>query len=295
MRDNFCLGTAQLGMPYGLANEEGQPDLEEAKRIVQAADENGICYYDTAQSYGTSEQVLGKTFATLASRNHIRCVTKLHPDFRFSTPESLMEVVEGSLRRLGLNSLWGLILHRVENIDDWPSLVQAAERCKAQGLIRYFGVALYEPGDAVRFAREPYIDIIQVPFNVLDRRLIDNDFFPLAKTGGKQVFTRSVFLQGLMLMTKSQINRKRMEWTTEYLVGLHTFVQANGLDLKTFAVKAVAQRVPEAVLVVGLESHRQLLENLILFDAPPVSEDLVQAWWGELPRYPDKLLNPSLW
>ncbi len=295
MRDNFCLGTAQLGMAYGIANEDGQPDLEEARRIVQTADKNGIRYYDTAQSYGTSEQILGEAFAALPGREHIRCVTKLSPDFRSSTFEDLKTAIEDSLRRLGLGHLWGVILHRVEGIEDWPSLVQAVERCKAQGLIRYFGVSLYEPEEAVRFAREPYIDIIQVPFNVLDRRLIDNDFFPLAIAEGKHIFIRSVFLQGLMLMSESRIKRKRMGWAAEHLAGLHTFIQVNGVDQKTFIIKVVAQRVPEAVLVVGLESYEQLLENLALFDAPPVPEDLTQAWWDKLPRYPDKLLNPSLW
>ena len=40
--NRLVLGTAQLGMPYGIANRSGQPDASQARAIVEAAWEAGI-------------------------------------------------------------------------------------------------------------------------------------------------------------------------------------------------------------------------------------------------------------
>ena len=48
----LVLGTAQLGMNYGIANTSGQPDFPTIKSIIQNAWNNGIQEFDTAQAYG---------------------------------------------------------------------------------------------------------------------------------------------------------------------------------------------------------------------------------------------------
>jgi len=67
---HLVLGTAQLGLPYGIANQTGQPDQVVATAIIREAWNQGIREFDTAQGYGDSEQVppLHKTknFASLA-------------------------------------------------------------------------------------------------------------------------------------------------------------------------------------------------------------------------------------
>lgn len=63
--NRLVLGTAQLGMSYGIANKTGLPDLATATAIVQTAWESGICEFDTAQAYGKSEQVLSQALSEL--------------------------------------------------------------------------------------------------------------------------------------------------------------------------------------------------------------------------------------
>ena len=55
----FVLGTAQLGMKYGICNSHGQPDEQECLSIVETAWNSGIRFFDTAQAYQESEKVLG--------------------------------------------------------------------------------------------------------------------------------------------------------------------------------------------------------------------------------------------
>ena len=55
----LVLGTVQLGLDYGIANENGKPTQDQATAIIQKAWDNGIREFDTAQAYVTIENVLG--------------------------------------------------------------------------------------------------------------------------------------------------------------------------------------------------------------------------------------------
>ena len=58
----MSLGTVQLGMNYGIANTNGQPEEKQSFEMLSTALANGITSIDTARAYGTSENVLGKFF-----------------------------------------------------------------------------------------------------------------------------------------------------------------------------------------------------------------------------------------
>lgn len=57
----LMLGTAQLGMAYGVANTAGRPDFRQAVRLIAAAADGGVNCFDTAAAYGDSEVILGRT------------------------------------------------------------------------------------------------------------------------------------------------------------------------------------------------------------------------------------------
>ena len=105
--DRLALGTAQLGMPYGIANRTGKPDLAAARSIVDTAWDAGIRYFDTAQAYGDSESVLGQA---LENRD-AAIITKLPPKL-----ENVSQHLRESLRRLGRATIWGVLLHREEHL-----------------------------------------------------------------------------------------------------------------------------------------------------------------------------------
>jgi aryl-alcohol dehydrogenase-like predicted oxidoreductase len=293
--DNLCIGTAQFGMEYGIANKEGQPKIDEIKRIVETASENNIYFYDTAASYGNSESILGTVFSDLNIAEKVKCITKLPADFSFISYNKLKKTISKSLYKLQISTLWGLLTHRTEIKGDWNNFTKAIKKLKSEKIIKYFGVSIYQPEDALRFAKEEHIDIIQVPFNILDRRLLDNGFFDIAKENHKKVFIRSVFLQGLLLMDEDQLINKKMEWALPYLSYFHNVIKNIAIDNKSFALKMVRQYLPHTTLIIGLDSHDQLLENIKMLKSNPLSENLINNWWANLPNYPERLLNPSKW
>ena len=191
MDKKICLGTVQLGQHYGINNALGRkPDRNESFALLQTAIERGIKFFDTASVYGDAENILGE-FGV--DREGINVVSKLRPNLP-ADHELVLDEIRKSLGTLGLRSLNGCLLHHADDFyraEIWRGLKLAKDR----GLTQHIGVSIYEPDDALNAVRDPDVDYIQIPYNVLDQRLDQTDFFELADKNGVTVFARSAFLQ----------------------------------------------------------------------------------------------------
>ena len=114
----LCIGTAQFGMQYGIANRTGKPSSKEISNIVDFSLINGIHYFDTAQSYGDSEFNIGKAFENSKNQSSVKVITKLSPDVNYTDPKIVIDSVYASLKRLKLKTLYGFLAHRFEAIND---------------------------------------------------------------------------------------------------------------------------------------------------------------------------------
>ena len=282
-------------MEYGIANILGQPSMDSIVAIIHTTLKNGITYFDTASSYGKSEELLGKAFNSYPTKKNISILTKLPTDYVYHSLQSLEDVVSLSLSKLQLKTLWCLYTHRESNIPDWDSFGYSINILKKKGLLKHTGVSVYTVDEAIRYADNCNVDVIQIPTNVIDRRFLDSGFFQKAKTAGKKVFIRSIYLQGLLFLTMGDLKKKNMVWAWKYFDHLNKFLFQNNLNLKQFAIKGVLQKFPETVLVIGVESPQQLKDNISLFNSPDLNPDIIDQWWTGLSVIPDRLLNPSFW
>lgn len=91
-KSRLVLGTAQLGMKYGIANTSGAPAKDEAFAILDAALEGGINTFDTAAAYGESEGVLGAWIGSRAAKKDIYIITKIAGD----DPATMRREIEAS-------------------------------------------------------------------------------------------------------------------------------------------------------------------------------------------------------
>lgn len=280
-------------MQYGIANKSGQPQFEEVLRIIALAKKNAIWYYDTAQSYGECETILGEAFSKLSITEDVRCISKFKPGLK-NDSKSIINSVKKSVEKLELTSLWALMAHRVEQVNT-KAIRTAVELLKSDGLIKYWGVSIYQPEDALQMLKNDSIDIIQVPFNILDRRLLDIKFFDLARASRKKIFIRSIFLQGLIFLSTAQLQRKGMNWAVPYMLDVNQRIGNCNIPKEVLAIQAVRSVNPDAVIILGVEKAAQLKQNLSILKNQRINPDQVKSWWQDLPVYPEKMLNPSLW
>ena len=289
---SLCVGTAQFGMSYGIANDTGQIDFDSIIQIVDYSLNEGVEFFDTAQAYGDSEILLGRALGASKYKDKAKIISKLSPDISFKDVNS---VFNNSLKNLRSDSLWGLLLHRYEITRDYSKIFKEVSMLKTDGKLRFFGVSIYEPEDAMHALTNDNIDIIQVPFNILDRRLVDLNFFDLAVKYDKKIFVRSIYLQGLLLLNRDQLIKRNMQWVIPHLSYLWNFIEQNEIDIKEFALKSVLDMSNGARIITGIDSLDQLKENNMASTSVNINSQVLKSWWKNVPNYPVKLLNPALW
>jgi aryl-alcohol dehydrogenase-like predicted oxidoreductase len=191
----FVLGTAQFGLNYGVNNSNGQVELDEVKSILEFAKKNRIITIDTAPAYGNSEEVLGKTifddFQIISKTTSItNGIDKVIDDFYHS------------LKHLNRSSLDGLLVHNINElgIKNFNFLFEELNKLKQHGLVKKIGFSVYTP-EQIDFVLENFdFDLIQLPLNIFDQRLIKDGKLKNLKNKGIEIHARSAFLQGLLLM-----------------------------------------------------------------------------------------------
>ena len=145
-QSSLVLGTAQLGMTYGIANSTGKPSLNESIQIIKIACEGGVRFIDTAQGYGDSELIIGKTLDSLGLNSSVKILSKLDPCLEYYNETALNLAIDNSLSRLQVPYLWALSLHRQEDLHEkrWSTLEPILLKIKEKGLIKNIGVSLYD-------------------------------------------------------------------------------------------------------------------------------------------------------
>jgi len=116
----LCLGTMNFGIPGRGHQGDWTLDHKQAKKIFEAAIENGLFYFDCADIYGlgASEEVVGKILRDLLPREDYVLATKVampmsrSPNSGGLSRKHILEGVDGCLRRLGLDYIDHLVIHR---------------------------------------------------------------------------------------------------------------------------------------------------------------------------------------
>lgn len=288
--NKLALGTVQFGLAYGVANKVGQVNREEVKQILQLARSAGIDTLDTAIAYGQSEQVLGELGVS-----EFKVVTKLPgvPEGRLNLEDWVEDQLFASRRRLGLSSIYAVLLHRSEDLlgADGSRLTKALEHLKFRGVVEKIGVSIYDPNELASVTQVMAIDLVQAPLNLVDRRLEVSGWLRRLHDQGVEVHTRSAFLQGLLLMPRSEIPDKFERWSSLWDTWHSTLS-----DLKTTATAACLSyplSLPEVDrVVVGVDNIRQLQE---IIQASSQETKGIHQTFEDLRCDDPRLTNPSNW
>ncbi len=196
------LGTAQLGLDYGITNQYGRPDRAEAAAILSLAATAGFAFLDTAPAYGDSEAVIGELRPLDAG---FRIITKTPPPDEGSGASEIADALAAAARRsadrLKVDVLDGLLVHGAELLsgDTGPAVIEALDELRLSGLARKIGVSLYTPAQVDQVLARWQPDIVQAPFNLLDQRLATSGIVAELDARSIEMHIRSVFLQGILV------------------------------------------------------------------------------------------------
>ena len=283
----LALGTVQFGLPYGVANKSGQVSRAEAKLMVRLALENGIDILDTAMAYGESEKYLGEIGV-----ENFKVVTKLPgmPNGCLDINNWIHEQVSSSLVRLGVGQVYGLLLHKSEDLlgPNGREIYRALDSLKEKGLVKKIGISIYSPNELEALKNDFSFDLVQAPFNLIDQMLLHSGWMQKLKDNGVEIHTRSVFLQGLLLMKEIDIPPKFSPWKHLWKKW-HDWLTENNVSALQSSL-AFALSFPEIErVVVGADNHHQLKEII------NATNNLLNADLPNLVSADENLINPANW
>ena len=285
------LGTVQFGLDYGISNPDGRTVEGEVAEILDMAARRGLRVLDTAPLYGTSEEVLGRT---LPAGHRFRIVTKTA---KFGTgpitsrdARELEETFRRSLDLMRQESLYGLLVHDADNLlaPDGRLLMDRMVSLREQGLVKKIGVSVYTSRQIERVLDAFGIDIVQLPINVLDQRLLQGGHLARLKAAGVEIHARSAFLQGLLLMDPAALPRY-FDPVRKHLQHYRDFLRERGVSPLQAAVGFVSALAETDAVICGV-NNRQQLEELCEASACSVEIDLTQFAFDD-----ETILNPSKW
>lgn len=285
--NRLALGTVQFGLPYGIANQAGQVSRSEAKAMLQLASANGMDTLDTAIAYGDSETCLGKV-----DTQGFKVVTKLPsvPDSCTDISAWVAQQVNASLSRLGVTEVYGLLLHRSDQLlgSNGAALYQALQDLKNNGLVQNVGVSIYSPSELDALTPPYRFDLVQAPFNLVDQRIYSTGWLQRLKDDGVEIHTRSAFLQGLLLMPQADIPSKFSPWANLWQIW-HSWLAAHAISAVQASI-AFPLSFPEIDrVVIGADSVSQL-SQIISATKWPTNIHLPNLQCDDA-----NLINPASW
>ena len=300
MKDNdrqiqrLVLGTAQLGMPYGIANRTGRPDQKTATRIVEAAWNQGVKEFDTAQGYGDCESVLGKAFSDLKISNDVRVISKFGNEIDHLNENVMEEELEKSLEKLNVPFFFGMMMHSEDLLAKWSEgLGEIFQKFVQSKKIRKVGFSVYSPKKALEALEKDGIDFIQIPGNVLDRRFEKAGVFELAAIKNKQIHIRSIFLQGLLLMNLEEIPGK-MKYAIPVIEKLIKLSMQFGMTRKEMAMGYIKNAFPDSHVLFGVDSVDHVIGNMESW-LQKYPNDLVNKVKTLFDDVPENIINCNMW
>ena len=284
----LALGTVQFGMDYGI-NSGIKVEQNEVLKIVNLARKSGITLIDTAQLYGSSEKVLGNVNTV-----DFDIVTKSRAFEQDIINENEANLVindlDHSLKLLKQKSLYAFLVHHGEDLlkPGGEMIFNKLQILKEQGLVKKIGFSAYIDNQLIKIIERFDIDIIQLPMNILDNRLINNGLLNKLYSRGIEIHTRSVFLQGLLLMDMDKRPKYFDRWSNLWKFW-YEWLTDNKLSPLEASIRYMISKPEISRVLVGVDNKDQL-------------KNIINASDGNIPTIPEELtsddpdlLNPGNW
>ncbi|HQJ12120.1 MAG TPA: aldo/keto reductase family protein [Anaerolineae bacterium] len=290
----------------------GTEDIEVTRACIQTAVEHGVNFFDLADSYagGEAERVVGQALRDLGvARQHLVLSSKVFwpmsddVNDRGLSRKHILESVEGSLRRLGVEYLDLYFCHRFDAATPLDEVVRAMDDLVHQGKILYWGTSVWTAaqleaavGTATRF--NAYLPQVEQPrYNMLDRH-IEPEILPTAARHGMGVVVFSPLAQGLLTgkynagipegsraASSRWLERDLTEANLEKIRRLSALAEHLGLTVAQLALAWILRRPEISSAITGATKPQHVASNVAAADMQ-LSEDVLVEIEGILDNAP---------
>ena len=276
----LCMGGCPLG-GYGWGDVSRQ-DLIDAVRV---AIDNGINFFDTADTYGLgeSERTLSEALGTdlynavITTKFGVR--VENGKTFYDNSREYIFKAVEGSLKRLKRDYIDLYQVHYRDGVTPLSDVAESLEILKDQGKIRYYGLSNIHKDDMEelkQFKENPFVSF-QDEYSLACRKN-ENEMFSFRDDFNMTPFTWGSLGQGILSgkydkNCKFEANDRR---SREIYVNFHgekllknleivevlkEIANETGKSVSSVAIRWIIDYLKDSVVIVGAKSPKQVLQN----------------------------------
>ena len=276
----FILGTGNFNFKYQLDKKKKIKNIEK-HNIIKKANELNFTFFDTSPDYAEAESIIGKE---VSKKKQI--ITKTSKSIKKNNAKLILQKVKNSFRRLRREQVYGILIHDLEDFNkNQNEYLKAVALIKLRGLAVKTGISLYTPNDLFKLIKIWTPDFIQLPYNILDRRIENLNFLKLIKKNKIDLHVRSIFFKGLL--TNENLKVKKLSKWNKIFTSWFKWCNKNNISPYNACISFVLNNKQINKIVLGTDSEYQL-KQIINFKKKKV----------KFPNFKLKnkfLLNPSLW
>jgi len=253
--NKLILGTVQFGLNYGINNSSGKPSENEVFEILDMASEENIELLDTADAYGNAIEQIGLYHQQ--RKNRFKILSK----FKEVKAGELFDHARNSLNKLHITHFEVYSYHSFVDYLNYPYLKDELQSLKDKKLIKKIGISVYSNAELQQVITDKDIDVIQLPYNLLDNHNIHGLYIDQAKHNNKEIHTRSVFLQGLLFMNEEAIPQKLIS-LKPYIQKIRSYCKNESINLQSLALSYAIYNKHIDYVLIGIDTKDQLLKNI---------------------------------
>lgn len=288
--NKIILGTAQFGIDYGINNSKGKPSFHIMTEVFDKAFAHGIRFLDTAEAYGDSQLRIGKYHRS--SNNNFKIITKYSKN-RNELPDNIYDRVRHNIQTLYVDKLYCYMFHNFQDyIDFYNDFKDDLQRLKSLNLIEKIGVSLHTNEEIEHVLNNKEIDLIQLPFNLLDNSSLREKILLKAKNLGFEIHTRSVFLQGLFFKDSNSL-KGNLKLLKNELIKISNEVRRE--EINDLALNYVFNKKFIDGVLVGVDNLSQLDNNLTILKNSNFEDSHLFKYIDSIKVSNLKMLNPVNW
>ncbi|MDZ5471123.1 aldo/keto reductase (plasmid) [Bacillus sp. 31A1R] len=264
-------------------------DETRAQKIIEAALEEGINYFDTADlyDYGINEKIVGDSLK--AVRDKVIIATKVgnkpnqtRDGWTWDPSKAyIKEAVKQSLKRLQTDYIDLYQLHGGTLEDPMEATIEAFDELVNEGIIRYYGISSIRPNVIREYVSNSNIVSVMMQYSLLDRRP-EETVLPLLNQNHISVVARGPLAKGLLSnksiekASESIIEKGYLDYSFTEIEELVSTIQSKMLENRSFtelALQYVLSQPSVSSVIAGASSIEQVKDNATAVKRSPLSED----------------------
>ena len=267
-----------------------KPDQNDFNNIIDAAIDNGINYFDTADLYdkGLNETLLGKAFK--GKRDKVIVATKAGNQWRADgsgwdwnpRKDYILKCADESLQRLQTDYIDLYQLHGGTIEDNIDESIEAFEILLQQGKIRYYGLSSIRPNVIREHVKHGKLISVMTQYSLLDRRPEESTLALLQKNNIGVVVRGSV-ATGLLIDKPA---RPYLNWNEEEVASAAKVVKKLSSEKRKSAqtvIQYVLQHPAVTSAIVGIRTIQQLKDAVQAIEIPELSEEEMNKLRKKIP------------